>query len=398
MKFFNYIKKIKKEMTLFLYFLRYQIKTIAIKRELVSCNSLLNIKQYIDSNMINSNNYSYSYTSKESVLYSLVFALLTKYLINNFDHNDAILKHINSLQDNTDGLFRDKKLRNDKVEIIDWWGWRHLSALVVIAVTVLCGKTKYPFRYVEFLYGKGNTRKWLESLNWTYDSSNTSNAIMNYGVCLQYNRDFWDVNEAHDSLLEMFDYLDEIQDWKTGLWGGPFSKNQNKLSQMEQTAYHLWALYFYDQRKINYIEKAIDSCLALQNEFGGFGPGYKVGRVSNPFTSACEDIDCIDPLSRFYFTTDYRKKDIENSLQKAIPWILCNQNKDGGFVFRREEKLVYGHDLMTSQKNESNLFATWFRTLSLAYISKVLPEEEVFKNIEFNLDVNCPGYQFWRNK
>jgi hypothetical protein len=45
--------------------------------------------------------------------------------------------------------------------------------------------------------------------------------------------------------------------------------------------------------------------------------------------------------------------------------------------------------------NESNMFATWFRTLSLAYISKVLPEDPLLNNVQFNFFENCPGYQFW---
>ena len=370
---------------------------ISVKKELKFHSEISNPVKYLLNNKQSEFEYSYSKTSNTPVIYSLIYAITLNHLSGEeFGSKKELLNYINSFQSEEYGLFKDEKLVNDLSDRIDWWGWRHLSAHVITAITALRGKTKYHFKFVDFLYGKGNTRKWLESLNWTNDAANTSNAVMNYGVCLQYNREFWYINEAKDSLLEMFDFLDEIQDEKTGLWGGPFDNCQNELSLMEQTAYHLWALYFYVGRRISYIEKAIDSCLALQNELGGFGPGCEASRISNPFTSACEDIDCIDPLSRFYFMTDYRKKDIEDALRKAIPWILTNQNDDGGFLFRRDEIFVYGHELMTSQKNESNMFATWFRTLSLAYISKVLSNENVFKKIKFNLNVNCPGYQFWK--
>jgi hypothetical protein len=49
---------------------------------------------------------------------------------------------------------------------------------------------------------------------------------------------------------------------------------------------------------------------------------------------------------------------------------------------------------MYSGPNESAMFPTWFRTLSLAHISKVLPGHAIFKDIDFPF-VNCPGYQFW---
>ena len=377
-------------------FLRINLNKNQIKRNINNKKEIIIPQKYLDKLYIDKNHYSYSSTSKYPSLYSLTFSLCLRNLLGiNEENKSEVINYLNSFQDKKDSLYKDEELNNENVNY-DWWGWRHLSALIITAIVTLDGKTKSPFRFVDFLYGKGNTRKWLESLNWTSDCANTSNTVMNYGTCLQYNRDFWGISEANNSILEMFDFLDEIQDKETGLWGSPIKSNQNELSLMEQTAYHLWILYFYDIRKIEYIEYAIDSCLALQNEFGGFGPGHNIGRASNPFTSACEDIDCIDPLSRFYFITNYRKSDIEESLRKAIPWILYNQNKDGGFVFRREEKLVYGHQLMMSERNHSNIFATWFRTLSLAYISMVLPNESIFNDIKLNLNDSCPGYQFWK--
>jgi len=71
-----------------------------------------------------------------------------------------------------------------------------------------------------------------------------------------------------------------------------------KKSLMVVTAYHFWILYFYDKRPIQYVEQAIDTILATQNKFGGFGVPLN--------SSACEDIDSIDPLCRFYFITDYK--------------------------------------------------------------------------------------------
>ena len=56
--------------------------------------------------------------------------------------------------------------------------------------------------------------------------------------------------------------------------------------------------------------------------------------------------------------------------------------------------LWYGHEIMTSRKNESNLFATWFRTLSMAYIGKVL-KGSVAGQFDWQI-MECPGYQFWR--
>jgi hypothetical protein len=94
--------------------------------------------------------------------------------------------------------------------------------------------------------------------------------------------------------------------------------------------------------------------------------------------------------------TDYRKEDICFALHKAIPWILTNMNEDGGFVFRRMGPFVYGHQLMSSKSDESAMFPTWFRTLSLAYIGKCLPDSMPGKfGWQF---IRCPGLQFWHNE
>ena len=101
-----------------------------------------------------------------------------------------------------------------------------------------------------------------------------------------------------------------------------------------QTGYHLWLLYFYDRRPIQYIERSIDSCLKTQNLYGGFGVPLN--------SSACEDIDSIDPLIRLSLETDYRKTEIMDALKRALPWILVNMNSDGGWGFRRYEAFQYG--------------------------------------------------------
>ena len=60
--------------------------------------------------------------------------------------------------------------------------------------------------------------------------------------------------------------------------------------------YHFWLLYFYDRVPIPHAERAADSCLKTQNQLGGFGQGVHGG---DPLcSSACEDIDSIDPLAR----------------------------------------------------------------------------------------------------
>ena len=166
----------------------------------------------------------------------------------------------------------------------------------------------------------------------------------------------------------------------TGIWGPSIFNEPEKLSRAVQFAYHIFTLFNYDNVEIPFKEKTIDNVLNTQNRFGGYGTAIN--------SSACEDIDSIELLIRLSKLTDYRKNDIRMSLFKSLPWVLANMNDDGGFVFSRNESFIYGHKEMSSLANESSMFATWFRTLCLAYLINFLKNENLY-NIN-----RTPGYEF----
>ena len=122
--------------------------------------------------------------------------------------------------------------------------------------------------------------------------------------------------------------------------------------------------YFYDKREVLYKEKILNLTLKTQN---------KLGEKLN--SSACEDIDSVDLLIHL---SDSHNIEVKQSLKKAFAWILSNQNSDGGFVFRRNEPMWYGHEIMTAKKNESHFLASWFRTLSLVKLTKELDLDNGF--------------------
>jgi prenyltransferase beta subunit len=332
--------------------------------------------------------YGFSSSQMHPLLYNSVFAALTRYLFNDLksmrDSEKAKWgQYINSYQCD-DGLFRDSLIDNDIAETCEWWGWRHMTLHVTIALSVLdCIATK-PFKFLEPYLDPDYLISWLESRNWKSEPANVSNEVQNIGTLLQYARDFHYDDKAGRSVLCLLDWLDEKQNPQNGSWGY-FKKNRWGLSYSVQTGYHLWCLYFYDQRPINHIESIVDCCLQTQNEYGGFGVPLN--------SSACEDIDSIDPLVRISFITDYRREDILSALKRALNWVLFNGNSDGSFVFRRMEPFNFGHEKMFSRSDEGSMFYTWFRTLSLAYISKVLPEYGL-GDIEWKF-VRTPGHQFW---
>jgi len=346
--------------------------------------------KYIENLRIKENSYGqYRYCSRQKlpVLYASCYAALTRHLYRDLEsltekQRKEWVEYIQSFQSDN-GLFRDPNIENDIAENSDWWGWRHLTVHALMALNALGAVAKKRLMILEPFKNATFAIQWLESKDWTFDPATTSNEVQNYFTILQYMRDFHHEGWANKILRITYQWLNEKQDHETGLWGvrpdSPLA-----LSEGVQTGYHIWLLYFYDKEPIQYVDQIIDTCLATQNTFGGFGVPLN--------SSACEDIDSIDPLVRLGFLTDYRKRDIIKALEETLPWVLVNMNKDGGFVFRRMEPFTYGHPLMFSGKNVSALFPTWFRTLSLAYISRGIPDCLLGKfDWQF---LNCPGYQF----
>ena len=332
---------------------------------------------------------AYSYLlNGPSLLYASCYAALTLHLYGEISHlSDAERQQwISFLQSHQcdDGMFRDPLIRSEEAETMDWWGTRHLTLHVLMALTALGGRATKPIRLIDQFRIQGEIVTWLEGRVWKTDPASVSNEVQNYGTFLQYARDFQGQSWCQGALDEMYTWLDRQQDPKTGLWGDRFNTSRH-LSEGVQTGYHLWMLYFYDNRPLQYLDRIIDSCLKTQNRYGGFGVALN--------SSACEDIDTIDPLVRLYFMTDYRRDEIRFALERAYYWVLTNANPEGGWVFQRNAQFRYGHDLMTAERQQSSMFPTWFRTLSLAYLAKVLQNTPI---AEYDWQfINSPGHQFW---
>ena len=305
--------------------------------------------------------YLYSKSASKPGLYASCYAALTRHLYNDLDNLSQYQKrdwidYIQSFQCE-DGLFRDNSIQNKIVETEVWWGYQHLLPHVLMALNALGTKAKKRLLLIEKYKDERYLKEYLENLDFNQGVANTSNELQNLGVALQYARDFHGDFCCQKPLDTLFEFLDKKQCPDNGLYGSQFD-NGYWLSQGVQAGYHFWLLYFYDNRRINFKEKIIDSVLKTQNILGGYG--YQLN------SSACEDIDSIDPLFRFSLSNN-KKYEIENSFQRALPALIHNFNSDGGWVFRRHEAFKYGHPEMYSKENESSMFATWFRTLGLAY-------------------------------
>lgn len=215
---------------------------------------------------------------------------------------------------------------------------------------------------------------------------------------------------------ELFELVDACLDWldthqspETGLWQGAHSVSLNNAMA---ATFHFTFFYFYRRRPLNYPEKIIDSCLALQEANGLFSKGG-IGHT-------CLDYDAIDLLAKVSLITDYRSRAVQQTMGSAAQALIGLQNSDGGFAnskfrvgerfYSRKRRILRklklgrfvppppsvpvtedyhpGIRLLSAPSRESNAFSSWFRLLAhtLAKFKYRLDEPEdmvVFRRLPF---------------
>ncbi|MEZ6049575.1 MAG: hypothetical protein R3C11_29145 [Planctomycetaceae bacterium] len=302
------------------------------------------------------------------------------------------IEYLQSHQDD-DGLFRDPVIFDQAMYKDDpeWCGRRHLSCHVVTALTCLGAVARKPLRELEPFLDSVKLDQWLSARLWENEPDFVGNEVLNVGTLLQYARDFQKEERCAPAVRQLIEWMsNHHMHAESGLWGKLDLNSPHGISRAVMGGYHFWLLYFYDKQKIPHAERAIDMCLKTQT-LRGFGQGVHSGKPN--LSSACEDIDSIDPLARLMQQSDYRQADIISALEKGLAEVLQNQTPDGGYWFVKGLPFTYGHPALAASATEGAMFPTWFRTLTLAYLGKALPNSPVGK-IDWKF-CNCPGIQFW---
>lgn len=317
--------------------------------------------------------YKYSHSCSKPTLYSSVYACMALALTGELERYSVRerahwIKYFDGFQSESDGLFYDTVVDSDLFRNADWWGVRHLAMHISTAYTYLGGRPRFPFRFLDQYCAPNYINKWLQDVDWSTPfgtAVDLDNKIMSVGALLQYQRDEWDDCAAAKAVKCLQECLMQKRNPTTGLWGGYDPQDVMERSRMVQFAYHLLPLFFYDNLPVESPEKIIVHALATQNRLGGFGPRLN--------SSACEDIDSIDILVRLaHHAQPKLRSQVDYALRDSFDWVMCNQVSDGGFVFRLNEPLFYGHSEMSSMSNEGALFPTWFRMLSIAYMCRYM--------------------------
>lgn len=344
--------------------------------------------------------YRYAAGLGEPTLYASCYAAMIRDLYGDLEglaveERAEWVAYLNAHQD-ADGLYRDPVIFDQ-----GWFagdpldcGRPHLTCHVINALACLGATAPRPFALAAEYGDRAKLERWLEARDWGQRVAWTGNEIMNVGTLLQYARDFHGDDRAGRAVAFLLDWLETHHlNEATGVWGSLDASDPVQRSHAVQAAYHWWPLFAYDRRPLPCPERAIDTVLATQNPQGGFGWG--VHNPAEPFaSSACEDIDSMDPLARLTAQTDYRREEVRAALERAVEWVLTNRVADGGYVFMRGRPFEYGHPALRGEEGEGAMFPTWFRTLSLAIVAQVLPGHWV-REIPWQFR-RCPGFGWWR--
>ncbi len=365
---------------------------------------------YIDSNRLADDGpygrYVYKAGETLPLIYCSTYAAMSRDLVGDVDKISSAqrqewIDYLNSYQCE-DGLYKDPAfgLPDDLSKVplraeagwaggIAGWGWWHMTNHIYSALDCLGAVSPKPLALLEPFYKEQIVlEQWLEQRDWDLSWA-VGNEVLNIGTFLLYARDFHNESRADKLITRMFDWLDAHQDPETGYWGTDCSSAIGKRQAM-CGAYHEYILYVYAKRPIPRIPQIVDTTLSLQNPGGGFGCDGKSG--------ACEDIDATFIFIDAYYQQDYRRSDIRQAIKRVLPAVLEHQNPDGGFVYLRGQSYVYGVEQMSSEADQSCMFPTWFRLLSLAVIGQSLDDSEVAQDKvgwRFN---RCPYVQWWQVK
>lgn len=355
----------------------------SLKTELLEYASKMQVAPYT---------YKYSASREKPCLYASIYAVMLEGLLGvlynrSKDDLDSWADFLNSFQREEDGLYYDANLEGPAYEHVgvwnEGWGKHHLMGHMIIALARLGKTPKYPLRYLEPYYDVEYLRKWMDSFDFAGDVWTVSNYFMNLFTVLEFVRDFMHEERAQAAIEVMTNWILQKQNPQTGMW---HSHPVDTMSHHEKlcvvrAAYHFYPLFKYEGIEIPYQKQIVNFILPLQNSWGGW-------TVENGNAGACEDIDAIEPLLRCASSSPERQSEIRATIIRSIIWQLSSRNTDKGFSFYVRSQQEYGgHPLTTSLRDESSMFATWFRTLCLAYEMRYLGVENKFDIGRF------PGYE-----
>lgn len=361
------------------------------------------VKNFLLSLYNDDGSFSFSSANRIGNLYSTCFGVMCLDLIGElklFKDREKLVFFIQKYQDEKTGYFKDPTAISEEGTIHDNnYILLQLTDFAQLALSALGTAPKYKYKFLEKYKNNDFLKKWFYGLNWKnpWLVSNEIMFILNYFI-------YEDEKENRKYINYIISLLNKNQSPMNGFWN--LGKRVDYHNQMAG-AYHFIIFYMYLDIKPNYIEKIIESTLAIQNYDGLFS--YATGGGS------CDDLDAINLLCWSTVYTNHKNGDIIRVLERSYRALLNNQNEDGGFCWAKRERniiklflgilnfrLIFnglfldlidngiskikmillvifkkdfhwkysGLDAMKIKNEDSDLFSTWFRMTSVAFIEK----------------------------
>mgnify|MGYP001239500468 CR=1 FL=1 len=238
-----------------------------------------------------------------------------------------------------------------------------------------------------------NTEEYLDKIGVNIGKPGSGNLAMFLAIFYIYLENYYGY-DFKSNLSKWKNYHDSNKN-KYGLWGQKENSKNLQYSTF-QNGYHQYEIYNFLNIEIKNKANLVSSIISLSDKRGQFSP--------YPGGGGCYDYDAVYLLTMFSDNDSYKTMNI---LDKTFNSIIKNQNKDGGFgesayirplsfknlliqffhisilkpngLYERINRFVAllrpKHNLIKthwSQKkrswNESNIFNSWFRMMTLARI------------------------------
>lgn len=278
------------------------------------------------------------------------------------------IEFLNSMQDPDTGYLMgfegEKQARDEKYDPV--YMALMNSGFGFSAVRILRGEPRYELRFLNEWLKPGWMASYIKNRNWANPGHETDRLTL-MAMCLGFEMDRRQSEAHRQAIHRMLDVCDEIQDSETGLWGSNIGSNA--WGEMA-AAWHLILIYNYMQRPVRFPEKIIDHTLKLQGDDGHFFPPEKR-------FGTCSDMDATDILVSLSRRIDYRRTDIERALWRLLEANSKLLNPDGGFKPSRLDSPLTTWKLSDDVRNplpgESDMQATWFRSILIALSCQMLP-------------------------
>jgi len=384
------------------------------------------VRDFIINMYQNNGSFSYSPKNKISNLYSTCFGVLCLDLIGElkyFKDKGKLVSFIQNYQDKNEGYFIDNSvITNRSIKHNKKYVLLQLTDFAQLALKALDEKPLYPYKFLNQYKNNKKLVDWFYNLNWK-DPWLASNEIMFILNCFIYENE----SKNKNYIVKIINLLNKNQDSKNGFWN---LNNRVTYHNQMAGAYHFMFFYTYLNLTPQFVSKMIDSTLKIQSIDGLFN--YSTGGGS------CDDLDAVDILCRSTFYTNHKYEEISLALTKVYFEILKNQNDDGGFCWAKRQNNIYlltqglinlnlffipfdflnnflakltqiylvlsgkksywaysGIKSMKIMQSDSDLFSTWFRLTSLAFIEKTIPTLKSKKIPNWKLRKNS-GLGFYR--